>query len=118
MVSKKPEADAEQQSSNDEEPDRSWRLGIDDARPVCLVRSHPWPDGVGDVVAPVRDRHHDRREDLAVRPHVLDSDVIAVSTSVDLAEGGRVMGHDVNGHAVQEPELEVTPPFEWVGPDV
>lgn len=64
----------------------------------------------------MRDGHHNGRDNLAVCPHVFDAVVVAFGAGVDVAEELGVVGDDIAGDALEEPELEVSPPFAGVGP--
>lgn len=81
-----------------------------------MVCGDPRSDSVGDVVTPVSDTHHDGGEDLAIGPHVLNADVVAVGFSMDGAEEIGVVGDAVDGHAVQSEVLAPAPPLLRVGP--
>jgi len=78
-----PEPETEQETSNDEEPDRSSGSGVDLARKVGLVDSSPRPDGVGNIIAAMSNRHHHGRDDLAVGEHVFNSHIVVLGLSMD-----------------------------------
>lgn len=86
MESVDPETAAEKQTCNDEEPNRSTGFGVDPSCAESVVCTDPRPHGVRDIVGPVRDGHHNRRDNLAVCPHVLDAVVVAFGAGVDVAE--------------------------------
>ena len=111
-----PETNAQKQARDGEEPGRGRSLGIDDARSVGLIGSDPRSDCVGNIIASVRDRHHHGADHLAVGPHMLDSNVVALGASVDLSKCIGVVSHDISHHALQQGEFEVSPPFLRVGP--
>ena len=73
VVAEEPEACAEEEARDDEEPDWCVGAGLDEAGVESLVDGGPRTDGVRDVVAAVRDGHKHGAGDLAVGPEVLDT---------------------------------------------
>jgi hypothetical protein len=78
-----PEACAEEEAGDHEEPDGGRGFGLDVPGPVGLVAGDPGADGVGDVVGAVRNRHKHGGEYLAVGPEVLNTDVVVGGFGVD-----------------------------------
>lgn len=116
VVAEEPETEAEEETGDDQEPNWSWRLGVDAARAVGLEHSGPGTDGVGDIVTTVGDGHHDGGDDLAVGPHMFDADIVTVGTGVDLAEHSGVVGDDVDEDTAEHEEFEPIPVFLRVDP--
>jgi hypothetical protein len=86
VVAVEPEAETEQETSDDEDPD--GRVGFlgDDARRVGVVGTDPGADGVGYVVGSVGNGHHHGRGYLGVRPQMLDAVVVDDGAGVDVDE--------------------------------
>lgn len=116
LLSIEPESETEQQTSDDKHPDRSARLGRDSTLSVRPVHSGPGTDSVGNIVGAVGDGHHHRGDDLTIRPHMLDTDIITVGASVDVTKLVAVVGDDVASDTLKKTELEVPPELLGIGP--
>ena len=101
MVPEKPEPSAQQETGNNQDPDRRGRLAIHLSSPVGVVRRHSGPHRVGHIVGPVRDGHQHRAGYLRIGPEVLDAVIVARGGRVD---GGQLLG--LEGHAVPRDALE------------
>lgn len=114
MVSVDPEAETEEQAGDDEDPDGRGGFGVDEAGLVGLVGGAPGADGVGDVVAAVRDGHHHGRGDLGVGPEMLDFVVVYNGFGVGGGEVLRGVRDAVAGHALEYEEFGPGPDTLWV----
>lgn len=107
MESKEPEACAEEEARNDEDPDGCGGTRGDSAVLVGVVRRHPGSDRIGDVVAAMRDGHDHGAQHLGVGPEMLHLVIVAFRAFVGCVQSGGVMGDAVAGDALKEEELDV-----------
>ena len=67
----------------------SIQMGVPDSvvkrtLPVCPVRGRPRTNSIGNAVRAVSNAHHHRRNNLAIGPHVLNTHIISISTSMNI----------------------------------
>lgn len=106
VVAEGPEADADEQAADGLDPVRGVGLGGGFPRAPGLVLGGERPDGVGEVVGAVCDRHDHCGADLGGRPQVLDLVVVDDGAAVDVFEALGLVADDVARDAVGEDELE------------
>lgn len=116
MVSERPEPEPQTQPTDGFNPRRRLRLRRRHASRPRLVLGGEGPDGVGDVVGPVRDRHDHRRAHLRRRPKVLDFIVELGCAAVYVLESLGLVSDYVPRDAVEEHHADRGPDAARVGP--
>lgn len=107
VIPHKPEAEAQQETSDNQEPDWGGRPRVDGGN-----RSN----SVSDIIEAVGNRHEHCGQDLAPSAEVLDANIVPSLSGVDVADEIRLLADGVNGDTSSENEFGPVPQLSGVEP--